>query len=232
MIDGTVIPRSPAAVLASRSGAHTPFVESTNLDEGTYFVAHAMEALGHPPTAAVVDRTLAASFGDRGARAIETEYATRPALAPDQSLAAIVTDEFFACPAAALHRELRDAGVPVVQAEFAEPEPVLDYPVPVVPGLTPGDAHATELAYVFEENGSGAALPAGPERSLGHGIGDAFRIIANDESVIVRVFSALPTDAVVTVAAAPSVSTDFVIRHHCGFWSASGLSPRLIGRID
>ena len=231
VIDGVVIPSSPAEALVARSSAHAPFVEMTDRNEASFFIAKAIQKLGHAPTATDLDNTLVASFEPAGASAIEAEYGA-PTANPGDTLASIATDEFFSCPAAALHAALAIAGVPVLQTEFSQPNPVFDYPVPAATDLDLGDPHTSELAFIFEQNGAGAALSSPTDQALSAGIGDALALLARTTTKEAPVLSVLPAQTVLEISTSPALSNLFAARHHCDFWSASGLQPQLIDHID
>ena len=230
-IDGTVIPVAPDAALSAGTFSHVPTVIGTDANEGTYFIANAANLLGHAITNAELQRTLTDDFGDQDAAAIETRYPTAVSSSPGQTLSSILTDEFFSCPALALRSQL-GTQVATSQFEFSQPSPVHDYPVPTAPGINSEDAHTSELAYIFGHDGAGNLLPTGANRTLSDVMIAGLGGYAWNSLLLTPAAQALPAGVVVTLSTPIGISTDFATRHQCGFWSASGIKPTLIGHID
>lgn len=228
-VDGTVIPVAPERAFADGSFNRVPTVLLTNHDEGTYFIADGVNTLGHAVTDAELSDTLIDSFGQHAA-AIEAEYSASTDASPGQLLSAIVTDEFFSCPAATL-RDTLAQHVAVLQTEFSQPNPIQDYPVPTAPGIEPRDAHTSELAYVFGHDGAGTRLPAGPNRDLSDMIIDGLGALTRAAGTTLPTGLAPPAGTVLDLHAAPALSTRFADTHHCAFWNASGIAPTLIEAI-
>ena len=224
-IDGTVIPAAPADALSQGAFSRVPVALMTDADEGTYFVAEAATKKGHTVTSDELGLTLAANFGTADAASIAAAYPTSRYGTPGQTLAAVLTDEFFSCPAASLHGTL-ESRVPTLQFEFAQPDPVHDYPIPTAPGIVTGDAHTAELAYVFGHDGAGAPLPAGASRTLSDGMIAALGLFAQRSGKLPNI-----GDRVISLSDFSHVSSGFSTRHQCGFWTNLGVKPVLIGKI-
>lgn len=226
VIDGAVLPLPPAQALAQGSFHHIPVAVMTDADEGTYFIADAASRKGHAVTAGEFSRTLVDQFGAQDAAAIAATYPASRYGTPGQTLSAVLTDEFFSCPAAAMRATLAGA-VPTIQFEFAQPDPVLDYPVPAAPGIDTRDAHTTELAYLFGHDGAGDPLPAGVDRRLSDEMIDWLGWFAHSDRLLRS-----SVDQVVTLSTPPALSNSFGASHQCGFWTALGIKPSLIDSID
>lgn len=224
-VDGQVLPLAPEQAFAKGAFAHVPVIEGSNLDEGTYFIAGEAAALGHALSLGEAERRLKDAFGDTAASEIAAHYALAASASPGQALAGILTDEFFSCPAYRLRASL-ETQVPVAEYEFSQPHPVLDYPVPTAPGIDDGDAHTSELAYVFGHDGAGRPL-AGADALLSDRMLDALGLFAWSGQAGWP-FIAAP--AAGSDAAAPVLSLgtpirlshDFYQRHQCGFWAGLG----------
>ncbi|MGI4745750.1 MAG: carboxylesterase/lipase family protein [Janthinobacterium lividum] len=224
-IDGIVIPAAPANALSQGAFSQVPVALMTDADEGTYFIAEATTKKSYAVTSDELGLTLAANFGSADAASIAAAYPTSRYGRPGQTLAAILTDEFFSCPAASLRGTL-ESRVSTLQFEFAQPDPVHDYPIPTAPGIVTGDAHTAELAYVFGHDGAGDPLPVGASRTLSDGIIDALGLFAQRSGK-------LPDtgDQVISLSNASHMSNDFSARHQCEFWTRLGAKPILIGKI-
>lgn len=224
-VDGTVIPTAPADALAQGAFFRVPVALMTDADEGTYFIASAASRNGHAVTSEELARTLVSNFDATDAASIAAAYPTSRYGTPGQALSAVLTDEFFSCPATGM-RGLLKSRVLTLQFEFSQPDPVHDYPIPTASGIVTGDAHTAELAYVFGHDGSGAPLPAGPGRTLSDGLIDTLGLFAKESGN-------LPTDGgqVISLSNSSHISADFSLRHQCGFWTKLGVKPVPIAKI-
>ncbi len=227
-IDGVVLPGTVDKALADGRYFHVPTSVLTDADEGTYFIAAAAAAKGHAVTADEYLATLAKAFGSANAPTIAAAYPASVAGTPGQALSAVLTDEFFSCPAVSLHRALA-RHVASRQFEFAQPDPVHDYPVPAAPGIETRDAHTTELAYLFGHDGADRPLVRPAGRALSDGMIDLLGVLASNRAPRVTVGQG---DDVISLATPPAISADFSARHHCGLWSSLGVAPKLIDSID
>ncbi len=225
-VDGVVIPTAPDHALAAGTFAPVPIVLLTDRDEGTYFIAAGVQKLGHALTSTEFALTLEEAFGKTAATAIEAQYPLADGATPSRIMAAVLTDEFFSCPATTLRAALARR-VPVLQAEFAQPDPVHDYPIPIVPSINPGDAHTSELAYVFGHDGSGEPLPSGSGRALSNAMIDGLGAFANAAGARLPPGDALPLGSVLSLSTPIGFSSTFSAAHHCAFWNASGIAPKL-----
>ena len=168
ILDGATVPVQPRDAFAAGDFNRVPVIIGTNKDEGTYFISVAALAAGRAPTPADYVNTIEVNFGT-AASAIEAAYPLADYASPGQALATIETDSFFACPTEAVQASMARY-VPTCGYEFAKQDPIQNFPVPQGPGITLGDSHTTELAYVFAHNGTGVPLPEGPDRDLSDAI--------------------------------------------------------------
>lgn len=224
-IDGTVIPVAPADALEQGAFSKVPVALMTDADEGTYFIAGAATRKGHAVTSDELGLTLAANFGTADAGTIAAAYPVSRYGTPGQTLAAVLTDEFFSCPAAGLRGTL-ESRVPTLQFEFAQPDPVHDYPIPTAPGIVTGDAHTTELAYLFGHDGAGDRFPAGAGRTLSDEMIDALGLFTQRSGTLPNT-----GNQVISLSNSSHASDYFSTLHQCGFWTSLGVKPVLIGKI-
>ena len=230
-VDGVVIPAAPGQAFAAGTFAPVPTVLVTDRDEGTYFIAAGVQHLGHPLTSTGFALTLKAQFGSTAAAEIEAQYPLPAGSTPGQVLAAVLTDEFFSCPATTLRATLARR-VPVLQAEFGQPDPIRDYPIPTVPSINPGDAHTSELAYLFGHDGGGEPLPSGSASALSNAVIDGLGAFSDVSVLRLPPGEALPPGTVLSLGTPIELSNTFSTTHHCRFWNASGIAPKLFEALD
>jgi para-nitrobenzyl esterase len=217
VIDGATLPEPPLTAFRDGRFNRVPVIVGTNADEGSYFLTVAERGAGRALTAE--DRTAIEghAFGAKG-RAVAAAYPAEQFASAGAALAAIVTDSFFACPSEAVRLAL-GAYVPVLGYEFRQPAPVRNFPLPGSPVSPPdiplGDAHTTELGYVFGHDGTGAALH-GADAQL------AARVLAlwTGRETAAQGFVDLAEPAV--------PGRDFAQAHRCGFWQSVGSPQALI----
>lgn len=248
IIDGQAVPKLPLDAFAAGEFNRVPVISGTNRDEGTYFIAAAARTAGRTLTAQDYHNAIAANFTADAAPRIEAAYPLSAYPTPSQALAAIVTDEFFACPTervrAALSRHVRVYGY-----EFAQPDPAYNFPVPPPSDLALGDTHTSELAYVFGHDGSGAPLQ-GQDRALSEAIIGYWTSLATssnpnagpfwpagprppfpgrDRPVWPRYLAARPW--LLSLATPIARETDFAQAHRCAFWASLGNPQALIASV-
>ncbi len=248
-LDGRTVPAAPAALIASGRFNRVPIVAGTVANEGSYFVAVATNAanLNAALTATQVTSTVNADF-PTGASQILATYPFANYLTPGDTLAAIATDSFFSCPTDHI-RTLAASYTPVWGYEFNQPNPVLNFPVPSAPGVTRGDSHTTELAYVFGHDGAGRPL-TGADARLSRQIIDywiSFATAGNPNTTDdlfgpIGIPIAAPEDrpfwpsyapagTLLSLASSPSPETGFAARHHCALWASLGYPEVLIESV-
>ena len=248
-LDGRTVPAAPATLIALGRFNRVPIVAGTVANEGSYFVAVATNAANPnvPLTAAQVTSTVNADF-PAGASQILATYPFANYPTPGDTLAAIATDSFFSCPTDHI-RTLAASYTPVWGYEFNQPNPVLDFPVPSAPGVTRGDSHTTELAYVFGHDGADQPL-AGADARLSRQIIDywtSFATAGNPNTTDdlfgpIGIPIAAPEDrpfwpgytsvgTLLSLASSPSPETGFAARHHCALWASLGYPEVLIESV-
>jgi len=140
-----VLPRAPAAAIASGRFNHVPVLHGSNLDEMRLFVGIAYP---NPITAAQYEKIIRDTYGTR-ADAVLARYPADRYPDPRLTLAAVETDApgpLSTCTHQQAFAALTRAGVPVYAYQFADRHapPLID-----VPGYEEGAEHATELTYLF-----------------------------------------------------------------------------------
>lgn len=248
-LDGRTVPAAPAALIGAGQFNRVPIVAGTTANEGSYFVAVATNAANPNAalTAAQVTATVAADF-PAGASQILATYSFANYATPGDALAAIATDSFFSCPTDHI-RTLAASYTPVWGYEFNQPNPVLNFPIPSAPGITRGDSHTSELAYVFGHDGTGQALAGGDAR-LSRQIVDYWTSFAtsgnpnNRDDLLgpIGIPIAAPEDrpfwpgyaaasTLLSLASSPSPEDDFAAAHHCPLWASLGYPEVLIDSV-
>ena len=250
IIDGVTVPQQPTAAFAAGSFNKVPVIAGTNRNEGTYFLTVAANAAGRAPTAADYGKTIARYFGANAA-AIEAAYPLASYDGAGAALAAIQTDSFFACPTENV-RGLLSKSVGTYGYEFAKADPVRNFPLPAANGIAFGDAHTTELAYVFGQDGQGQGL-RGADRTLsdaiihywtnfaasgspnrGNLLGDLLAAFNPDDRRDALTFGprwpayTVQKPKVLLLASSISVQSDFAAAHHCALWASLGYPLALI----
>ena len=240
-IDGYTVPQQPPAAFAAGQFNHVPAIIGTNANEGTYFIAVATNAAGHALTAADYAAVIGANYPTATAQ-IETAYPLSAYDTPADALAAIETDSFFACPSDAVRMALAPQ-VPVWGYEFAQPNPVQNFPLPVAPGIDLRDSHTTELAYVFGHDGSGNPLTGQNRRLSDAVIGYWTRFAASGNPNFALRLAALrelddwpvfwlryesSQPLVLSLRLPVGQATNFAAAHHCALWKSLGYPEKLL----
>ncbi len=241
LIDGRTVPQPPRSAFAAGQFNRVPAIVGTNANEGTYFLAVATNSAGHSLTASDYAAVIAANYATAAAQ-IEAAYPLSAYATPADALAAIETDSFFACPSDAVRAALATR-VPVWGYEFAQPNPVQNFPLPVAPGIDLLDSHTTELAVVFGHAGSGQPL-TGEDRRLSDaviGYWTRFATSGNpnnasqDAGLRERDNSATPwppfagsRPPVLSLRFPIGQETDFAAAHRCALWQSLGYPEKLL----
>jgi para-nitrobenzyl esterase len=147
VVDGTVLPRHPLEAFADGDAADVALMTGTNRDESRLFlVAPGVIDL-------VDDNALGLGSGAYGLSpdALEHYRRNRPQATPGDVMAAVVTDWFFAVPAARVAEARAAAGATTWMYRFDHP------PKEANNGF--GACHAVEIPYVFATHGQPGALP-------------------------------------------------------------------------
>ena len=248
-LDGRTVPAAPATLIGAGQFNRVPIIAGTTANEGSYFIAVATNAANPKAalTAAQVTATVAADF-PAGATKILAAYPLSTYASPGDALAAIATNSFFSCPTDNI-RTLAASYTPVWGYEFNKPNPVLNFPVPSAPGITQGDSHTSELAYVFGHNGAGAALTGG-DALLSRQVIDYWTSFAasgnvNSRDDLLGPFSgpvAAPEDRpswpgyapgsrLLSLTSPPAPENGFAVKHHCALWASLGYPEVLIESV-
>jgi para-nitrobenzyl esterase len=143
VVDGDVLPRQPLEAIAAGQGRRVPLLIGSNREEARLFLV-AAGTIG-----LIDDDMLAAAAGAYGldAGGLAVYRAARPGASPGDVLAAVITDWFFAVPAARVAEarvaDARAAGdaAPTWVYRFDHPAPEANR------GL--GACHAVEIPFVF-----------------------------------------------------------------------------------
>jgi para-nitrobenzyl esterase len=228
LVDGELVPQAPLEAFTSGVFNRVPVIVGTNATEGTYFLAVAAHSVKRKLTAADYDAMIDAHYDAGAAAQIKAAYPPEDYLSPGQALAAIETDSFFACPTEAVRTAL-SGKVPVFGYEFSQPSPVQNFPLPPAFGLDLGQAHTTELAYVFGHDGGGAPL-SGDDLVLSDRMIGFWTSKASDED---RTWLGYRSDApeVLSLGTPVAAKSGFATAHRCSLWKSLGYPQRLLTSV-
>ena len=141
VVDGNLITGQPLE-LALRYGSPKPLLIGHTAEEGLLFVSF---ALAEPVSTVVQQALVDVLFGSDVAGGIRDSYPADPEGDTRETLAHIVDDAVFICPALALASATRP--VPAFVYEFSHP-PGFDLDLNIKP-CSGRSCHATELSFVF-----------------------------------------------------------------------------------
>jgi para-nitrobenzyl esterase len=221
--DGTVLPRTVKAALASGQFAHVPVIIGTNHDEWRLFIAMARLRGGPPVTAANYQAMIATTLGIPAAAAagIAAEYPLSGYASPSVALGAVGTDAIFACPALAAEDSL-SRYTPTYAYEFSDENAPQRYLPPV--GFAYGAAHESEVQYLFTLRGTPYPGPlSASQQRLARTMQRYWTDFAATGVPIAEWlrFTPASTQAVTLSAQGAVIKTDYAAEHHCGFWAAA-----------
>jgi para-nitrobenzyl esterase len=135
VVDGTVIPDQPRALVLAGSFAKVPYLLGSNFDEGRLFMLGATPATTDSEYTAALDRL----FGSRGAD-VAAVYPSSAFPTPQEALARVWGDYRLACSTYDSARRFAQQGSSVYYYHFGR----------TIPGLEVlGPTHGTEMPYVF-----------------------------------------------------------------------------------
>ncbi|MBY8861820.1 carboxylesterase family protein [Nocardia sp. CA2R105] len=208
-----VLPDNPVTAIRAGRAAKVPVLIGVNHDEATAFVAAAP-----PATATQYRDALVRNFGPDADR-IAAAYPAANYAHPGSALAAVFTDDDFACPAVTLAESLARGG-PVYQYEFDDRTAAAPKTFPA--GTIPlGAAHTFELPYLFEVTGL-PNLATAAQQSLSGTMIAYWAAFVNSGDPHVANRPDWPRrigDKVLTLRPdASTTATDFSGRHHCKQW--------------
>ena len=150
VVGGRTLPLQPAIAFTTGRYAHVPLLQGTDLDDERLSVGFEFGVLGPPMTAAQYPVILASQFGAADAAKVEARYPLPAYPSPGLAYASVLTDSQSSCPALATDTLVSRSGI-VYAFEFSDPDPPNDFSIAL--GITfsfpLGDAHSTELQYVF-----------------------------------------------------------------------------------
>jgi para-nitrobenzyl esterase len=236
-IDGHTVPQQPVAAFAAGQFNHVPVIIGTNTNEGTYFLDVAALSVQHALTPADYDAVIAGNYTQEAASQIKAAYPVDSYPTPGQALSAITTDSFFACPSDAVRAALT-GNASVFGYEFTQPDPVTNFPLPTPLGISLGQAHTTELAYVFGHDGAGAPL-SGHDLTLSDtmiGFWTSFAATGNPnndrqegQGANHPVWPAYQTETpnLIKLGTPIAVTAAFATDHRCAFWKSLGYPEKL-----
>ena len=218
IVDGTTLPLSLNTALKSGHFNRVPVLNGSNHDEYRLFT---------PPyaniTAAQYNGTIDALYGSTLGAEILRTYPAKRYSQPVLALAAVLTDQIFACTARAVDRWVSHY-VPTYAYEFND-ENAPEYSLPSA-GYPYGAAHAIELQFLFTlpELPGTPGLTA-PERTLSANMVRYWTNFAKHSSPDSRgvpewqpyasgsdIFQSL-------LPPRPAPETGFSANHHCGVWA-------------
>ena len=217
IVDGTTLPLSINAALKSGQFNRVPIVNGSNRDEYRLFLS-AQAGL----TADQYPGVLATTYGTTLGAAVATEYPVTNYTQPVLALAAVITDQVFACTARQVDR-WASPFVPVYAYEFNDE----NAPEPFLPPTSYnfGAAHASEIQFLFETR----KLPGTPpltadEVQLSQAMVKYWTNFARHASPDTRNVWTWPpytngTDVFQSlVPPVPTPESTFSTDHHCTFW--------------
>ena len=159
IVDGTTLSLSIDAAFSSGKFNQVPIMNGSNHDEYRQFLATEAGL-----TAQQYPLVLDALFGPTLGTEIAAKYPVGNYGQPVLALAAVITDETFACPARRVDR-LASAYVPVYAYEFNDRNAPEDFLPPS--GYPFGASHASEIQFLFDVAKLPSAAPfTGAERRL------------------------------------------------------------------
>ncbi|HEX4659083.1 MAG TPA: carboxylesterase family protein [Streptosporangiaceae bacterium] len=226
-IDGTVLPQSIAAALASGRFNRVPVIDGTNRDEWRLFVAIFMPLTG-PVTAANYQSMIAstASLSPAEAAVVAARYPLHRFASPAEALGAVGTDAIFACPALTMDKAL-SRFAPTFAYEFSDEHAPQRF-LPPIRGFSYGATHTSEIQYLFGLNVSpfpGTLTPR--QQQLAAGMRRYWTSFARQGSTSSRGEPSWPefrtgTQRVISlILPAPRIETGFSAQHQCAFWATA-----------
>ena len=154
-VDGKVLPKAPATLVAEGSLAKVPVVLGTNADEGDLFTLLGGLNGIDEATYTTMITAMGAQLGLDSAQVL-AKYPASGYASPAAALAAVMTDGAFVCPTRRLARALVSHGAPAYLYHFTRAITLL--------GATKA-FHAAEIPFVFGNSLAGFT-PAGQELEL------------------------------------------------------------------
>ncbi len=218
IVDGTTLPLSPGPALQTGKFNRVPLMNGAAHDEYRQFLTADADL-----TAQEYPGALAGIYGQTLGAAIAAEYPVGRYAKPVLALAAVITDQTFACQARLIDR-LASHYVPVYGYEFNDrhaPQdflPPAGYPygayhaseiqflfdIPKLPGTRPLDGAEMHLSDVMQKYWTNFTRDASPD---GRGV-PAWSAYAKGSDILESLLPATPVP-----------ESDFSHVHHCAFWA-------------
>jgi para-nitrobenzyl esterase len=224
-IDGSFLPLSLAAALATGQFHHVPVIQGTNHDEWRLFTALDFDLLGNPipNTEAGYEAALATLVGP-AALLVAAQYPLADFPSADIAFAAAGTDVVFACPALEADA-LMSPFTPLSTYEFNDEKAPEDFLPPVT--FPYGAAHASELQYLFTLP---VTVPHPPLNAAQLQLSGTMQHYWTDfakfgtpngsGTPLWAPFNPVAGNFQSLIPPTPSQETNFATAHHCAFWAA------------
>ena len=218
IVDGTTLPLSPGQALQTGKFNRVPLMNGSTHDEYRQFLG-ADAGL----TAQEYPEALAGIYGAQLGAAIAQEYPVGRYAKPVLALAAVITDQTFACEAHLIDR-LASRYVPVYGYEFNDRHAPQDFLPPA--GYPYGAYHASEIQFLFTIPKLPGTRPlSAAEQRLSDVMQKYWTNFARDASPVGRgvpewsAYANASDDLESLLPAVPVQETDFTRVHHCAFWA-------------
>ncbi|GLW08762.1 carboxylic ester hydrolase [Microtetraspora sp. NBRC 13810] len=219
VVDGEVLPKSPADAFATGKFNRVPVLYGSTHDEEAGRIG-SMEAMtGKPLTTGDYIKEVTSAFGGKAGKAgkagkVLAEYPVGAYGSPGEALAAVMTDSGWATPVYDSQRALAPH-VPLYAYELNEAESPYFRGFPR-PSFPLGTGHMIDLAYLFE-NALFEPL-TGPQARLADAMVDRWSRFARTGEPGWRRFT--PREPYTQGLSSAAIRrTDFAADHHYAFWS-------------
>jgi len=227
-VDGTLLPQSPGAALASGKFNRVPVLDGSNHDEYRLFIALDFDLVSGPITTAGYAPTLNAIFGPALGPLVAAEYPLASFPSPDLAAAAAVTDAVFACTAFGADISFSQF-VPTYAYEFADENAPEDFLPPV--SFPYGAAHASEIQFIWGDFNKPNPPLTPQEKDLADTMQNTWVTFAkaNGAQFVPPLIPFFPQlgDTLKLVPPFPNIAVTFAADHKCAFWAnpAGGPAP-------
>jgi len=220
-VGGGILPIDPARALATGRINHVPVMHGTTLDEHITFIA-ALESIYGPVTKDNYADFVTQAVGADQAPKVLGRYPLRDGEAPAVTLATLLTDYSWACPAVATDRLLA-RNVPTYAFEFADRNApwFADADRPTYPT---GAYHAGELQYLFTRAYGTGTLNAAQQYLSDQMISywTTFARTGNPNGPGTPPWHPFHGAQVQSLAPHAIHPVDLAAEHQCGFWQSMG----------
>jgi para-nitrobenzyl esterase len=216
-VGGGVLPVDPARALATGRINHVPVMHGTTLDEHITFVA-ALESYGQVVDAQTYPGLVRDAVGPDGAPRVLARYPLTSREAPSVTLARLLTDYSWACPAVQTDRLLAH-DVPTYAFEFADRHAPW-FRDAATPSYPTGAYHAGELQYLFTRAYGTGTLDAAQQRLSDQMINywTTFARTGTPNGAGTPPWAPFDGRHVQSLAPQAIHPVDVAAEHQCGFW--------------